>query len=223
MNPWTLAGVSMCDKSAATPGVCTMSYRLNCVTSGLCFSSSDNGWPIPPDAPQTATLTLFYGEIKKKKQNIHNIKINQTRDQFRKKIEENYNSCLRNSWHLLRWGGNAEFGGSSHSFIYLWRGGKILSSLLGNSYRNSWEHFTLVIRFLLLIFIFKEFTQTHTSNQQKSVRTRATDNERAVLFSSLNSKIDDEVQIKSATTTPLDDLPRLIHSHTCKMIKYVDI
>lgn len=28
LNPSTLAGVSMCDKSAATPGVCTISYKL---------------------------------------------------------------------------------------------------------------------------------------------------------------------------------------------------
>lgn len=59
LNPCTLAGVSMWDKSAATPGVCTISYKLSSVTSGLCFSKSDKGWPIPPAAPQTATFTLF--------------------------------------------------------------------------------------------------------------------------------------------------------------------
>lgn len=59
LKPSTLAGVSMCDKSAATPGVCTISYKLNWVTSGLCFNNKLNGWPMPPLAPHTATLILF--------------------------------------------------------------------------------------------------------------------------------------------------------------------
>lgn len=50
----------MCDKSAATPGVCTISYKLSCVTNGLCFNNKLNGCPMPPLAPHTATLTLFY-------------------------------------------------------------------------------------------------------------------------------------------------------------------
>lgn len=46
----------MCDKSAATPGVCTMSYKDNSDTRGLIFRSKERGCPIPPEAPATATL-----------------------------------------------------------------------------------------------------------------------------------------------------------------------
>lgn len=56
--PTTFEPVSMWDKSAATPGVWTISYSRSSVTRGLCFSSSDSGCPIPPEAPQTATLAL---------------------------------------------------------------------------------------------------------------------------------------------------------------------
>lgn len=56
LNPAVLLLWSMCDKSAATPGVWTISYKDNSVTSGLSFINKDNGWPIPPAAPQTATL-----------------------------------------------------------------------------------------------------------------------------------------------------------------------
>lgn len=48
--------VSMWERSAATPGVCTISYNDNSVTSGFNFNNKDKGCPIPPDAPQTATL-----------------------------------------------------------------------------------------------------------------------------------------------------------------------
>lgn len=65
--PLTFAGVSMWDKSAATPTVCTISYNDNSVTRGLFFRSNDNGCPIPPLAPATATLTLFYNNNNKKK------------------------------------------------------------------------------------------------------------------------------------------------------------
>lgn len=52
------AGVSMCDRSAATPGVFTTSYNDNSVTRGDCFISNESGWPIPPLAPRIATLAL---------------------------------------------------------------------------------------------------------------------------------------------------------------------
>merc|ERR1719500_2005953 len=58
-NPVVVALVSMWDKSAATPGVWTMSYRLSLVTAGFSFSSMDKGWPIPPLAPMTATAVLL--------------------------------------------------------------------------------------------------------------------------------------------------------------------
>lgn len=43
LKPSTLAGVSMCDKSAATPGVWTISYKLKWDTNGLCFNNRLNG------------------------------------------------------------------------------------------------------------------------------------------------------------------------------------
>lgn len=42
-HPLTLATVSMCDKSAATPGVWTISYKDNSDTNGFIFSKRDNG------------------------------------------------------------------------------------------------------------------------------------------------------------------------------------
>merc|ERR1719452_225516 len=58
-NPVVVALVSMWDRSAATPGVCTMSYRLSLVTAGFSFNSMDRGCPMPPLAPMTATAVLF--------------------------------------------------------------------------------------------------------------------------------------------------------------------
>ena len=48
--------------SAATPAVLTTSYKTSWVTSGDCFNNNDIGWPIPPEAPNTATLALFWGK-----------------------------------------------------------------------------------------------------------------------------------------------------------------
>jgi hypothetical protein len=56
LKPVTLARVLMCDRSAATPGVLTMSYSDSAEMASFCFSSSDSGWPMPPAAPRTATL-----------------------------------------------------------------------------------------------------------------------------------------------------------------------
>lgn len=55
LRPLTLAGVGMWLRSAATPGVCTMSKRLSSVTLGSSLRSRDRGCPMPPDAPTTAT------------------------------------------------------------------------------------------------------------------------------------------------------------------------
>jgi hypothetical protein len=52
----TTAPVFMWLMSAVTPGVLTTSYRWSTETSGFIFISSESGWPIPPDAPRTATL-----------------------------------------------------------------------------------------------------------------------------------------------------------------------
>ena len=49
-------------RSAATPGVPTISYRASWEISGLCLSSRDMGCPIPPAAPRTATLAWRYRE-----------------------------------------------------------------------------------------------------------------------------------------------------------------
>lgn len=56
--PFTFDPVFMCDKSAATPGVCTISYNDNSVIRGDSLRSNDNGCPMPPLAPRTATLWL---------------------------------------------------------------------------------------------------------------------------------------------------------------------
>ena len=47
-NPVVTALVSMWERSAATPGVCTMSYSASLVMPGFSFSSIDSGCPIPP-------------------------------------------------------------------------------------------------------------------------------------------------------------------------------
>ena len=39
--------MSIWPKSAATPGVCTMSYKFNWVTAGFNLSNKDRGCPIP--------------------------------------------------------------------------------------------------------------------------------------------------------------------------------
>lgn len=52
----TLDGVHMCPKSAATPGVLTMSNRDRWPTRSEPLSSRERGWPMPPAAPSTATL-----------------------------------------------------------------------------------------------------------------------------------------------------------------------
>ena len=54
--PVTLAFEFIWLKSAATPGVCAISYNDKWDTNGLCFISRDIGWPIPPLAPNIATL-----------------------------------------------------------------------------------------------------------------------------------------------------------------------
>mmetsp|Transcript_33781 Transcript_33781/g.46777 ORF Transcript_33781/g.46777 Transcript_33781/m.46777 type:complete len:233 (-) Transcript_33781:62-760(-) len=54
--PITLHGESMWLRSAATPGVFTMSYSLSSEISGLILSSMASGWPIPPAAPSKATV-----------------------------------------------------------------------------------------------------------------------------------------------------------------------
>merc|ERR1719384_997290 len=56
LNPVVSEAVSQWERSAATPGVCTMSYRLSLVTAGFNFSSRERGCPIPPLAPMTATV-----------------------------------------------------------------------------------------------------------------------------------------------------------------------
>ena len=61
LKPVVLARVLMCDRSAATPGVLTMSYRLSAEIASFCFSSSDRGWPMPPAPPSTATLKAVCG------------------------------------------------------------------------------------------------------------------------------------------------------------------
>ena len=60
--PDTCAGVSMWLKSAATPGVCAISYKESFVTPGVCLRSKERGCPIPPLAPRTATLLLTCNE-----------------------------------------------------------------------------------------------------------------------------------------------------------------
>merc|ERR1719341_74607 len=65
-KPETRPGVSIWERSAATPGVATMSYRASLVTAGFNFNSMDRGWPMPPAAPMTATLTLLEGEEKER-------------------------------------------------------------------------------------------------------------------------------------------------------------
>ena len=47
LNPVVSEAVSQWERSAATPGVCTMSYRFSLVTAGFSFSSRDRGCPIP--------------------------------------------------------------------------------------------------------------------------------------------------------------------------------
>lgn len=49
--PRTLALLSMWDRSAPTPSVPTMSYRLSSPMEGEPLSSSARGWPMPPAAP----------------------------------------------------------------------------------------------------------------------------------------------------------------------------
>merc|ERR1719348_824735 len=63
MWPVTWARVSMWLRSAATPGVWAMSYSERWLTSGLFFSSRDSGWPMPPDAPSTATLAWLWDDV----------------------------------------------------------------------------------------------------------------------------------------------------------------
>merc|ERR1719341_2774272 len=58
-KPETRPGVSIWERSAATPGVATMSYRASLVTAGFNFNSMDRGWPMPPAAPMTATLKIL--------------------------------------------------------------------------------------------------------------------------------------------------------------------
>merc|ERR1719205_380025 len=58
LKPVVSEAVSQWERSAATPGVCTMSYRLSLVTAGFSFSSRERGCPIPPLAPMTATVRL---------------------------------------------------------------------------------------------------------------------------------------------------------------------
>lgn len=54
----TRAGVLTWERSAATPGVPTISYKASSLTRSLVFSSRERGAPMPPAAPQTATLTI---------------------------------------------------------------------------------------------------------------------------------------------------------------------
>ena len=58
-KPQTLARVSMWLRSAATPGVFSISYKFRCEMVGICFKSSARGCPMPPAAPNTATLISF--------------------------------------------------------------------------------------------------------------------------------------------------------------------
>eukprot|EP00754_Rhynchopus_humris_P045074 Rhum_TRINITY_DN4593_c0_g1::Rhum_TRINITY_DN4593_c0_g1_i1::g.14984::m.14984 len=57
-KPLTGAGVEMWPRSAATPGVLTMSNRVRSVVRFEFFIRSDSGWPMPPEAPRTATLAM---------------------------------------------------------------------------------------------------------------------------------------------------------------------
>lgn len=52
----------MWPRSAATPGVLATSYRESSPTRGEVLRSMDRGWPIPPEAPSTATLACRVGE-----------------------------------------------------------------------------------------------------------------------------------------------------------------
>eukprot|EP00037_Helgoeca_nana_P001522 m.27515 g.27515 ORF g.27515 m.27515 type:complete len:382 (+) comp11930_c0_seq1:236-1381(+) len=63
--PWpeTVAGVSMCDRSAATPGAPTRSNTETWVTFWSSFRSSDMGCPIPPAPPTTQTRAWLAAEV----------------------------------------------------------------------------------------------------------------------------------------------------------------
>ena len=50
-------------KSAPTPLVCCTSNNDSWFTNGDCLINKDNGWPIPPLAPNTATLPWKFNNI----------------------------------------------------------------------------------------------------------------------------------------------------------------
>jgi hypothetical protein len=56
MDDHTLTVVLQWLRSAATPTVFAISYKESSATSGCIFKSSASGWPIPPAAPNSATL-----------------------------------------------------------------------------------------------------------------------------------------------------------------------
>merc|ERR1719457_320757 len=61
--PVTWALESMWLRSQATPGVWATSYRASLVTLGFCLRRREVGWPMPPEAPRTATLWLLTMEV----------------------------------------------------------------------------------------------------------------------------------------------------------------
>ena len=74
--PVVFAFVEMWLQSAATPGVCAMSYNVSLLMKGDFFSSRDRGCPMPPAAPNTATWAplcnitiMIFKAIHKKKKN----------------------------------------------------------------------------------------------------------------------------------------------------------
>jgi hypothetical protein len=48
------------ERSAATPCEFTISYNARWEIKFDCFKSNESGWPMPPDAPHTVTLTIAY-------------------------------------------------------------------------------------------------------------------------------------------------------------------
>jgi hypothetical protein len=59
--PATSDSVLMCDKSTAIPGVIgAMSYNRKDSIRGDCFNSNESVCPIPPAAPNTATVNFLF-------------------------------------------------------------------------------------------------------------------------------------------------------------------
>mmetsp|Transcript_14876 Transcript_14876/g.49089 ORF Transcript_14876/g.49089 Transcript_14876/m.49089 type:complete len:207 (+) Transcript_14876:1489-2109(+) len=63
VNPRTVAREFTWLTSAATPATLAMSYKRKSRTSGCCLRSRERGWPIPPAAPNTATVNPPFGPI----------------------------------------------------------------------------------------------------------------------------------------------------------------